>query len=447
MANKIKRRERETARLRQQSYTIKRFRQEKRNRKNMLHSLIQMQMLYGNSAEAYLRKNKQYTNKLIREFTDIQNEFLKLSSGDKAFFMELMQHPKINFDKNKHYYRLLIAFIQHFEFPIREFSSWKTPRSNSEEVIMQSLFTHLYVAYKLPRVLVRKIPAILNKNLKEWEGKLLLALAEGKGLHTLKTMPIDCNSKMNYFFTRAPEDYTLLEAFAWAKLKSSKAGERFSSILARKLFKNPEQKWPKWIAEFMGFIQRNSDISGKEINDILSFIVFQKETKYQIALPGVSYKIKLDPLFPNFSFKGKTIASAMRDVSEWKKYLLLSKQMGEIGSLPVSTTKAFTHRTTSQKCYSFKQILTVKELTLEGKKMKHCVACYVDECLDKSSSIWSVQVRFSNGKTKSVLTIELEEEDKSLAQVRGLSNRDASQEEMTAVKAWAEKESLKINLD
>ena len=76
--------------------------------------------------------------------------------------------------------------------------------------------------------------------------------------------------------------------------------------------------------------------------------------------------------------------------------------------------------------------------------MNHCVASYNKNCLKKLCSIWSVQLRFPKGLNKKMLTIELEEATKTIVQIRGLCNRNPSQEELMVIKAWAAKEALQL---
>jgi len=198
------------------------------------------------------------------------------------------------------------------------------------------------------------------------------------------------------------------------------------------------------IPNFLGFIQRNPTITTRQINALLSFIVFQKEQKYLLSFPEVSYKIEVEPLFPNFSLKGRTISSALNIENKWREYLQILRETSSKGALPLSTIKPFTYRAKNGKIYTFRQILSVKDLIVEGKRMNHCVSIYSTDCVKKICSIWAVQIRFPKGLTKNLLTIELKEASKHLEQIQGMCNRNPSKEEMIAIKAWADKEALTI---
>jgi len=441
MANRQKRLERAAAQLQQTKTLATQLQSKKRKRKLGLLPLIE-QLCQGLS-DSELLKNEQWSK---RSNDMIRQQFLQLPSGKKDFFIALIRHSKVVFDQQAHYL-LFISLLHKFPSHIRSLSSWKTPKSKSSETIAKSLFLHLFVSYRLPKVVLYHLPKILFvKGLKSWEGKLLRGMAKGKGLHKIAGLPrLGCNSKMNFHLYQAPEKYTLLQALAWAKLKAMKADGRISNIIARKVFKEDFAHWPEWGDRFIGFVQRNPTISSMQANELLSFILYQKERKYEMSLPNTSYKIEIEPLFPAFELKGRTVASAFRYVAQWKAYLQLTKESGTIGNLPISSTAAFIYRTPSKRCYIFRQIITIKDLVTEGKSMNHCVASYNKSCLKKLSSIWSVQLRFPKGLNKKMLTIELDEASKTIVQIKGLCNRNPSNEELVVVKAWAAKEELELD--
>ena len=375
---------------------------------------------------------------------DFKVYFNRLSALNKKVFIAILNHPKIAFTEYK-YYLVLLQVLVISQNIARPLSAWKTPKSKAPAVVLKSLFVHLFVQYRLPKVVIGSVSNILlTKGVDSWQGRLLLGLAVGEGLHRINFVgfhfPI--NSKSNYHFYQAPEEYTLMQALAWAKLRSSKVGYTISNILARKLYKDYYQKWPTWMAEVTGFLQRHPQITATEINQILSFLIFQKIRPYQMTIPDATYKIEVTPLFPTFSLKGRTLASVKKYLEKWKVYLAAMKIAGTHGNLPVSRFKGFTYRMNNGRMYTFKQILSVKDLIMEGKRMNHCVGSYVGACMEKRSSIWSAQLRFPKGQLKKVLTIEIDEQDSTVAQVQGMCNRNHSKEEDIAIKAWMAAEQL-----
>jgi len=441
MANRQKRIAKETSLLQKKEQFRKRFTVAKHQQKAGLRTLLAQLKLdkrsinYAASAAG---------NSKFEDFKPILQRFKKLNKSEKQLFISIVRHPKIDFKESVSYH-LILDTIRIISRPKSKLSNWKVPKSKSDKSIFKSLFLHLFVAYRLPAVVQNHLINILYiDKVDYWKRDLLFGLALGNGLHHITSIPFDCNSKMNFHLCQAPDDYSIEQALAWAKLRSSNTGHRISNILARKLFKGNYTDWPTWIPNFLGFVQRNPSITARQINSLLSFIVFQKEQKYLLSFPEVSYKIEVEPLFPNFSFKGRTISSALSMENKWKEYLQILRETGSKGALPLSTTQPFTYRSKNGKTYTFRQILSVKDLITEGKRMHHCVATYSKNCLKKICSIWAVQIRFPKGLTKNLLTIELVETSKHLEQIQGMCNRNPSKEEMEAIKDWANKETLTI---
>lgn len=442
MANRQKRIAKETNLLQKKEQFRKRFKSAKHQQKKGLRYLLVQLTLENNCSLVYSGSEQEKLK--LKDVESLLRRFKKLAWQDKELFLALVRHPKINFESSFSYH-LFLDILRLIRTPIRSFDSWKVPKSKSDENIFKSLFLHLFVTYRLPAVVQNNIIQILYVDkLTSWKGDLLIGLAEGVGLHAISGIPFVCNSKMNFHFHHAPTDYSVEQALAWAKLRSSNTGHRISNILTRKLFKENYLAWPKWIPNFLGFVQRNPTITARQINALLSFIVFQKEQKYLLSFPEVSYKIEVEPLFPNFSFKGRTISSALNLENKWKEYLQILRETGTKGALPESKIQPFTYRTKTGKVYTFRQILSVKDLIREGKRMNHCVATYSSHCVKRICSIWAVQIRFPKGLTKNLLTIELVENEKHLEQIQGMCNRNPSKEEMLAVQAWAAKETLTI---
>jgi PcfJ-like protein len=82
--------------------------------------------------------------------------------------------------------------------------------------------------------------------------------------------------------------------------------------------------------------------------------------------------------------------------------------------------------------YVFKQLVKYADFEVEAAKMKHCIRSYWSRCtnLAEKTSIWSLSIR--NHKT---LTIQIT--NNQIVQVRGLSNRRATETEQIVITQWA----------
>lgn len=81
--------------------------------------------------------------------------------------------------------------------------------------------------------------------------------------------------------------------------------------------------------------------------------------------------------------------------------------------------------------WSVTELLSSDALREESKIMRHCVRVYDCRCAQGYCAIFSLQ----NGGDH-VLTIECDVSSRSLVQIRGKCNRDASPDEMAVVRRW-----------
>ncbi len=93
--------------------------------------------------------------------------------------------------------------------------------------------------------------------------------------------------------------------------------------------------------------------------------------------------------------------------------------------------------------WTITELRTGRDLFLESQAMRHCVYMYLDDCVRRRSSIWSLQVENKEGRRR-VLTIEVDPGKQSICQVRGRSNRLAQPHERQLIERWAAQEGIAI---
>lgn len=91
------------------------------------------------------------------------------------------------------------------------------------------------------------------------------------------------------------------------------------------------------------------------------------------------------------------------------------------------------------KIYRITELLSSKELSIEGRAMKHCVSSYAHSCCNGRCSIWSLYQEDYSGQKK-LITIEINRNN--IAQIRGKNNRYPTYIEMEIINEWALKEHL-----
>jgi hypothetical protein len=164
---------------------------------------------------------------------------------------------------------------------------------------------------------------------------------------------------------------------------------------------------------------------------------------------------------PEFSLKGRTLASLGRQMREWHRDLeaiarieaarrgaeaACARARGQVSAGEASGSwrgaaiadwswsPAVKDRSKREE-YFVVQLRTAADLVAETRAMHHCVASYADKCIAGNASIWSLRRRAA-GATDRLLTIELDRQCRAV-QVRGFANRTARTEERRLLERWA----------
>jgi hypothetical protein len=147
-----------------------------------------------------------------------------------------------------------------------------------------------------------------------------------------------------------------------------------------------------------------------------------------------------------FSMKGRTGVSVLRAVEEWHGSLSKLKNHRQVVYKPSGFKEGIYERKINLRGGGFHmedwnivELLASRELHAEGSKMGHCVFSYNRDITSGRCSIWSLRV----DKVRK-LTIEVQNSQKRIVQVRGRYNRISEEIEMRYVKLWAAENGLEI---
>ena len=165
---------------------------------------------------------------------------------------------------------------------------------------------------------------------------------------------------------------------------------------------------------------------------------------------------------PEFSLKGRTLASLGRLMHEWHRDLeaigrieaarraeaararargrALPPEAAGGGSWPGAAIADWSWSPTvkdrsKRQEHLVIQLRSAADLVAETRAMRHCVASYAPRCIAGQASIWSLRRRAA-GKTERLLTIELDRQRRAI-QVRGFANRTPRAEERKLLERWA----------
>lgn len=91
--------------------------------------------------------------------------------------------------------------------------------------------------------------------------------------------------------------------------------------------------------------------------------------------------------------------------------------------------------------WTIDELLSDRELRIEGSIMRHCVATYIRDCARRKTTIWSMKIQQGNRRRRE-LTIEVNPESRRILQAKGKGNATPSQSAVRVLSEWAAKENL-----
>lgn len=169
---------------------------------------------------------------------------------------------------------------------------------------------------------------------------------------------------------------------------------------------------------------------------------------------------------PQFSLKGRTLASLRRQMHSWHRDLETIQRIeaarrraeaarergrGAAGAVEASggrwagapiTDWSWRPSAKKREEYVVAQLRTAADLVAETRAMHHCVATYAAKCIAGSASIWSLR-HHAAGNHVRLLTIELDRHFRAV-QVRGFANRAPHVEERKILERWAKARGIEL---
>ena len=94
--------------------------------------------------------------------------------------------------------------------------------------------------------------------------------------------------------------------------------------------------------------------------------------------------------------------------------------------------------------WTIRELLTRRELNVEGERMDHCVGSYALYCQLGISSIWSLKEHSEKG-SKRLLTIEVDPDERKIVTALGHRNHRPCQEARYIMNRWATRSGLQIS--
>ena len=334
---------------------------------------------------------------------------------------------------------------------MRPIKTWHVKRYN-RDIQFTELLHHLFVTYDIPPFMDR-VWLSDNETYHNWYKHI----GAGQNIRTAPGIPITLTKKIAHNFLKAPKQYSIEEALIWGQIHALGGDKRLMEALRGTIVIRDFENNDFWLSVIRFFIA-NPMLDVSHVHPIIDFIQNQKfENQRVFVARGVVEE--RDPPQPNFSMKGRTPGTLLRNVNEWHRQLGRETKGGAfqwsrsiIGELRLEERSRESNKIRLEersrkgnktKYWIIRELLSTAELIDEGRSMNHCVISYAKSCYTGKTSIWAMESEEDSERRK-VLTIELQLDEKLICQVRGKRNRLASAKEKSILTRWAAKEGLKI---
>lgn len=232
--------------------------------------------------------------------------------------------------------------------------------------------------------------------------------------------PFPLTKKMCHAFLQTTAKHTLISAVRHCQVKAYGGDERLAEAMlaTRDLGAvNPrEEDWDKVIQ----WTCNQGMLAIDQIGPMFDWIAWQMAEH------------------PTFSMKGRTGVSVLRAVEEWHGNLAKDRALNGEKFHPSGFSPWFHEREVELQGgasyfekHCITEVLSSKELANEGRVLCHCVSTYAPYVRNGKTSIWSYKVDGSRA-----LTIELDNRNRRVVQVRGGYNSKPTDSQLGWVRRW-----------
>jgi hypothetical protein len=320
---------------------------------------------------------------------------------------------------------------------------WAPRVDSSLRLQFRSLAYHLLLKYPAPGYLdsVWDLPPGANAFRQQaW----FIKLGRGSSMRSLE-LPMDLTRGMEHHARQAPDHYTAMQALRYGEIMGQGGSKSLAVKLALSDLSHEEKNACFWRSVVQFFIA-HPEYPEEAILPTLQFINAHKFG----ANPSKSVENSADDALafcPNFTMKGRTAASMLRLVNDWRQFTG-NAAMPRV-SWDQSGLKGF--RRIERDSDGESLVWTIIELSnssalqTEGGHMRHCVGSYVDKCRWRKSSIWSLRLEKKNER-KRLATIEVQSSSRSIIQIKAKSNRRPGPKCVEIISQWAEAAGLYFSL-
>lgn len=340
------------------------------------------------------------------------------------------------------YFDGLLGVIRSHALWIRPISSWKPPCRHPRQMF-SNLVRHLFAEYPVPQFMDSVWFLHEGEESERMQG-WFRHLGKGLNLRTAQ-LPIRYTKRMAHDFMQAPAHYRVTDALRWGQILALGGTARLVEAVCATDLGGDFSDDDFWVSVFRFFIA-NPRLESSHVGPMIDFLLDQRRPGIQITRNGE--QVQVPAPHPNYSMKGRTPQSVMRQMEEWHRRLEeqehpdvhwtslgLAEYEQVDGSVELGTVRKWT----------VTELLSSADLVAEGRAMHHCVASYINHCLDGISSIWAMRLESGDGMT-SQATIEVRPGRKLIVQARGRYKAGLTGYQRLVLQRWAKTAGLAIGM-
>ncbi|WP_197231302.1 PcfJ domain-containing protein [Novipirellula artificiosorum] len=333
---------------------------------------------------------------------------------------------------------------------VRPLGDWK-PRTHNAKRQFHSLLRHLFDRFG-------EVPLFMDHawtmgtqtgggldpkgvEFRDW----YLHLGVGRSLRDQR-LPLKFTKRMAHQFKDAPADVTIPQALRWAQVIGLGGDERLARAVAGTRLADDFEHDDFWTT-VLRWLMEQSMLDLVQIGPMLDYIHHQR------FVPQRVFGILEDhenpqPAEPNFTMKGRTANSLLRQVEAWHRALAGSNRIQIANWKPVGIAgfefMEGNETSGNAKIWTIRELLCSRSLVVEGRNLNHCVATYASSCSRGGTSIWTLEVE-TNTEVDKRITIEVRPTSRTIVQARGRSNRLMKEQERGIVRRWCAQAGLTLS--
>ena len=325
---------------------------------------------------------------------------------------------------------------------LRPVEDWE-PTGDNPLPQFSSLARHLLAAYPVPAFMTSvwfKGPDAEARRQQRWYAHV----GSGRNIRTAD-LPLPYTKRMAHHFLQAPDHLAVEAALRWGQVRGMGGSRPLALAVAATRLGRSFEAEDFWGTVVLFFVN-HPELDASQVGPVVDYLHHQQYVPQEV-FHEESELINLGPPQPDLSMKGRTPRSLLRQAAEWqkgqglrgKKPTLRWPRCG-IGEFWLTET-GIDGRV--MRVWTIRELLSSRQLRIEGRAMHHCVADYVRLCVRAAGTIWSMAVEDGDGRRR-VLTIEVDSATKEVVQASRSCNVEPNPKDREILGRWAKNEGLTV---